>query len=278
MSFSATSDAQVVGIDAGATLCKIAYMRGKSIVTHTLPSRDTAGIRDYIATRHASRVVLAGGGARKVAAELPELSVALDTEFESWARGAPALAEAMGLVLPRDYLLVSLGTGTSILRIAVDAPGPVRVGGSALGGGTLMGLGQLLVQARDFDQLARLARIGDRSRVDLLVGDIYPEPDTPLPREFNAASFAKLASRSNEDLADALMGLVGENIGLLCGQLANRFELDHVVYCGSTLNANESLERVLVGVARMHGHRALFLDRGAFCGALGASLLQPVRS
>ncbi len=53
-----------------------------------------------------------------------------------------------------------------------------------------------------------------------LVGDIYSEGKLPLPADLNAASFAKLSSREPCDLAHALCGLVGENISLICGQLA----------------------------------------------------------
>ena len=48
-----------------------------------------------------------------------------------------------------------------------------RVGGTALGGGTLRGLGRLLLGTDDHERLVALAATGDRRRVDLLVGDLY---------------------------------------------------------------------------------------------------------
>src|ERR1700753_2239655 len=70
------------------------------------------------------------------------------------------------------YLLVNIGSGVSMIKVS----GPtsyVRVGGTSLGGGTLWGLLSLLTGARSFDEMLELARHGDNTGVDMLVGDIY---------------------------------------------------------------------------------------------------------
>jgi type II pantothenate kinase len=190
-------------------------------------------------------------------------------EFEAWALGAPILAGWAGLTLPERYLVVSLGTGTSIL--AVHGSRFQRAGGSALGGGALLGLARLLLQVDSFADLLALASRGDRRKVDLLVGDIYTQGDLPLPPEINAASFGKLASRQPEDLAHALMGLIGENIGLLCSTLARSHQAETVLYCGSTLEENQPLKEPLTMVSNMYGVTPVFLPAGAYCGAVGAA-------
>jgi type II pantothenate kinase len=177
----------------------------------------------------------------------------------------------MGRELPEHYLLVSLGTGTSVLEIQGD--GARRVGGTALGGGTLMGLGWLVLRTRSFDALTELARAGDRRPVDLLVGDIYPEGGIPLPLELTASNFAKLESTRAEDLARALMGLIGENVALICAALSREADAKLIVYCGSTLANNPALEEIVGGVTRMTGREACFLPDGPYCGAVGAAAL-----
>jgi type II pantothenate kinase len=190
-------------------------------------------------------------------------------EFAAWARGAPLLAARQGLDLPPHYLLVSLGTGTSVLSL--DRGRATRVGGSALGGGTLLGLGRLLLGVETFDEICELAARGDRRKVDLLVGDIYPGGELPLPADLNAASFAKLDSREPADVAHALMGMLGENIALICGTLARSVGAQAVVYCGSTLIHNPELREILRWVTAAYGAQPHFLDAGAYCGALGAA-------
>lgn len=265
-----------VGIDAGATLCKV-VLQGKTLETARYSSADLALVRSAVQRLHPKRIAATGGGAGLLGADLDGVAVQRVSEFEAWARGAPILAALSGVEIPDSYLLVSLGTGTSIL--AVREGTAERVGGSALGGGTLVGLGQLLVRTSRFEELVRLAGKGDRRRVDLLVGDIYRNGGISLPAELNAASFGKLASETGgqdprrEDVAHALMGMLGENIGLICGAAARYSGTSTILYCGSTLADNPALEDVVRGVTLTMGCRPMFFPEGAYCGAVGAAAL-----
>ncbi len=259
-----------IGIDVGATLCKVARC-GPGLETLAFDSRDLAGVQSMLGEWKPERILATGGGAAGLGETLAGAPVKRVAEFEAWARGAPLLAQLEGIDLPSAYLLVSLGTGTSILQISPR--GSRRVGGSALGGGSLLGLGRLLLGIDAFEEITALAERGDRRKVDLLVGDIYTQGELPLPAEFNAASFGKRLSREPADLAHGLMGLVGENVGLICGQLAQALEAEAVVYCGSTLTRNPTLGGILRGVSAAFGTPAHLLERGAFCGAVGAASL-----
>jgi type II pantothenate kinase len=146
------------------------------------------------------------------------------------------------------------------------------VGGTALGGGTLLGLARLLCRAESFAEIVDLAARGDRGRVDLLVGDVYPEGDIPLPPELTASNFAKLASREPADLAHALLGLLGENIGIPCAAMAAALGIETLVFGGGVLEGNPRLEEILRLTVQMSGREARFLPHGAFCGAVGAAL------
>jgi type II pantothenate kinase len=260
--------AGTVGIDVGATLCKLA-LRRHGWETTVCPSTDGDAARAIVERWRPTRVVATGGGADDLGDTLAGAPVERVSEFDAWARGAPLLAREDGLALPARYLLVSLGTGTSVLSIDDGSVG--RVGGTALGGGTVMGLGRLLLGVESFAELAALAHRGDRRAVDLLVGDVYRGDHAPLLRDLTAASFAKLASRRPEDLAHALMGLVGENVALLCGGFARGLTIAGVLYCGSTLTDNPALRAIVAEITTLFGHQPLFLERGAFCGAVGAA-------
>jgi len=257
-----------VGADAGATLCKLVLPAPTELRAVKFPSGDVASLRQYLGEWKPRRVIATGGGASRLARELRDLEVHTVPEFAAWARGAPLLAARIGLELPDKYLVAVIGTGTSVL--AIEPGGARRIGGSALGGGTLLGLGRLLLGVDSFDGICELAGRGDRRRVDLSVGDIYPGGEIALPPDLNASSFAKLDSREPPDLAHALVGMLGENIGLICGNLARTAGASAVVYCGSTLLHNRELQEILRWVTAMHGATAHFPEHGAFCGALGA--------
>jgi pantothenate kinase len=103
------------------------------------------------------------------------------------------------------YLLVTIGTGVSILR--VDGPRKhERISGSTIGGGTYWGLIRLLTDLEDFEDVMKLAERGDPSKVDMMVGDIYGE---------NSDALEKIGLTSN--LVSGRRAL-----GLVCGIVALR--------------------------------------------------------
>lgn len=279
-------DIAAIGVDVGATLLKLvvrdtseAAASGPSL--QSFPADELDRCVDTIRAAGISRIGLTGGAAPDLA---DRLSAADDTgnadsfvqvtEFEAWGRGAYRLLLELGQSEDDPYLLVSLGTGCSAMRIGPE--GATRVGGTALGGGTILGLGAALVGTREFSELTTLAAQGDRRKVDLLVGDIAGGANIPLPRELNAASFAKLARADaplmaeKQDLAHAIMGMVGENVGIICSGLAQNAGVGRVVYGGSTLRNNEPLADVLRLMALGTGLEPVILPNGEFTGALGA--------
>ena len=274
----------LVGIDVGATLAKLA-VRGAdgSLDFGFLPASDLPTIARRIEDQAPGRVGLTGCGA-------PALEARIDVpcfrflEFEAWGRGSRRLLEAQGFDPEEPYLLVSLGTGTSILCVEGDAIS--RVGGTALGGGTVLGLGAALTGVGDHDGLCRLAQEGERQHVDLRVSDIYGENEIPLPGETTAASFGKVLHRAplasgteatgrggapgRSDLAAAVMGLVGENVALICAGHCTQRGIKRLVYGGGALQANPVLTGVLLGVSAGMGAEPVLLENGNFAGALGA--------
>jgi type II pantothenate kinase len=261
---------ETVGIDVGATLAKLVLARGGGLRAR-LPSADLAAVVAQISAWRPRRIAATGGGAAELGERVGGIAVERVGEFEAWARGAPLVAALAGVELPAAHLLVSLGTGTSVLVVRDGRA--ERVGGSALGGGTLLGLGRLLLSAGSFAEIAGLASRGDRRRVDLSVGDIYRQGGLPLNPDLNAASFGKLASTAPADLAHALMGLVGENVGIIATALARAQGVAAIVYCGSTLDENPALEQALSLATRAFGGEPLYLPLGAYCGAVGAAAL-----
>jgi len=192
------------------------------------------------------------------------------TEFDAWSAGAAALLARQGLPGPERDLVVSIGTGTSMLL--VEEQGGARLAGTALGGGTLLGLGKALLGCGEYEELMALAARGDRRKVDLCVSDLDPDGALPLPGHATAASFAKLAAEGAPpepaDVAHALVGLVAENIGILARSVAAASKARRIVYGGSTLSGDAPLRPILAACA--FGCEAIFLERGEYAGALGA--------
>ncbi len=272
-----TEIGQEAGVDIGATLAKaVVVPAGAGLETfesYVGPSGDLPALAAFLANRPGLRLAATGAGAHRLANLVkPSEPPVLSDEFEAWGEGEKVLLRRADFTPTTPHYLVSLGTGTSILRIGQE--GRVsRAGGTGLGGGTLRGFGQLLLGQGDHDALTALAFQGDRRRVDLLVRDLYPSGDIALQGDLTASNLGRIASRDSRDVANAITGLVGENIGLLAAALSKQeavpFPLD-IVYAGSTLRQNVALRDVLAFATSVGGARALFLPNGEFVGAVGA--------
>jgi type II pantothenate kinase len=275
MSTCEVSGAQV-GVDVGSSLTKLAVREPSGKTHFQLFSRGPAAeLVKAVEIAGPVSLGLTGGGAAALASLLSLSSVQVN-EFMAWGAGANQLLNRQpNLSLPQSpYLLVSLGTGTSIM--VVDEDSVTRAGGTALGGGTIVGLGAALLGWADFAKTCSLAESGSRDNVDLLVRDIYPDQGVPLNGDLTAASFGRLgrlgpsAEMKQEDLAASIMRLVGENVALIAGGHAHRLKIRDIVYGGSTLRKNPVLARVLTEVTLMMGLKASILEDGEFAGALGA--------
>lgn len=262
-------------MDWGATLAKLALRNADgSIEYRLLPTEDADESRAALAAIGARRIGLTGGGAAMLARSLAG-EVAQVNEFAAWGAGAAALLAEAGRVGAQRYLLVSVGTGTSILL--VDGVSVSRVGGTALGGGTLLGLGAGLLGTSDFAEIAGLAQRGSRREIDLLVSDIYPAGGIALAGDLTASNFGKYARRHRDgaplapaDVAHAIMGLIAENVALICSGVAANAQVTRVVFGGSTLRENPALADLLGHFLRAFGRDPVFLPHGEFAGALGA--------
>lgn len=185
------------------------------------------------------------------------------------------------------YLLVSIGTGVSILR--VDGPRQhERVSGSTIGGGTYWGLCRLLTGCDSFSDVLNLAMKGDPSKVDMMVGDIYGKNSDALekiglPSDIVASSFGKLVAKQNpsedvkeEDLARALLLMVTNNIGQVAHLNARLHNTARIYFVGTFLQHNTISQQRLAHAIDYWSKgemEAQFLEHEGYFGALGAFLL-----
>ncbi|CEG26972.1 type II pantothenate kinase [Bacillus sp. B-jedd] len=259
-----------VGIDAGGTLLKLAYSENGTIKYRKSEYGQAESLLQWLKMlAPQAEVYLTGGKARWVKEKFfPDAE--LKDEFSSICTGATILFSKQADSAVGSYLLVNIGTGTSIL-LAGKGKGK-RVGGSGLGGGTFMGLGQLLANTSDFEEMVNLVSKGDRRKTDLLVKDIYGDGGEPLAAEMTAANFGKLPLGGRDDHMAALVNMLAETLVLLSSQAALAEKVETVVFAGSTLTGNKPFKEALSAYTSMFGLKPIILENGEYCGALGALL------
>lgn len=184
---------------------------------------------------------------------------------------------------PYPFILVNIGSGVSILAVR-GANDYKRISGTSLGGGTFLGLCSLLTGCTTFEEAIQLATKGDHTKVDKLVRDIYggDYERFGLPGSLVASSFGQMNSKerrtsvTREDLANATLVTITNNIGLIARMCAVNEKIDKVVFVGNFLRVNPISMKLLAFAMDYwsnHTLKALFLEHEGYFGAIGTLLL-----
>ena len=163
-----------------------------------------------------------------------------------------------------------------------------------IGGGTLLGLSNLLTGVNDFDTITALSNKGDNSNVDMLVRDIYGDssPYSDLSGDLLASSFAKVAfdneldgsmkhnadfskKYKKEDVLNSLVFMISFNIGQLAYLTSNLHDVKKMFFIGNYVRGHElAMDRISFAVDYMSQGKkdAHFMTYDGYHGAIGAFL------
>ena len=134
-------------------------------------------------------------------------------------------------------LVVSAGTGVAMVsarRSTVE-----HVTGSAVGGGTLIGLSSLILGSSDVDHIDRLAMVGNANAVDIMLSEAVGAEVGRLPAHANAVNLGKLSRQeefSHEDLAAGLVRMVAQVIAVIALNAASASDLSEIILVGHLMD------------------------------------------
>lgn len=206
----------IIGVDLGTSGTKLAargpqrlsFQRRPTVRGETLAARAVEQFLDWaeIPRNEVDRLVLTGVRTSFFTRPLLGLPTFTVPEFEAIGRG--------GVIAGVErVLVVSMGTGTALVMAGPE--GCAHLGGSGIGGGTLSGLGLLLLGEGRPDRIGQMALRGRPEKVDLLMGDICKVNLPNLQRDMTAANFGHVApDAAPEDIALGLVTLVLQSAGL----------------------------------------------------------------
>ncbi len=268
----------IIGIDAGISSTKIIGIEnGKRIMEPLSVTGNDAVANIYgavgkyllnnndMALQDVEQIMITGIGGTGLSSNIHDCPTTYVDEFI--ANGLGARFDS-GL----DHMIVvSMGTGTSLVR--VDGDDIRHIGGIGMGGGTLLGLSQVLLKTSNINEISRLAECGNYARVNLLIEDICHTQVDGLSGYATASLFAKALRNSptNSDLAAGLVHMVLETIGsaAVLSQLNGGFK-DFVLVGG--LTALESGKYVFTTLEALYGVHFHIPKYAPYCTALGAAL------
>ncbi|WP_085991150.1 type II pantothenate kinase [Oceanobacillus senegalensis] len=262
-----------IGIDAGGSLIKMAYEERGDFHVKSYDYQDLNNLFNWLQMlKPDANLFITGGKSFQIKTAVNQQTNMVE-EFEAIAKGTRYLLQKEKPSFDEDFILVSIGTGTSIFHVSSDAT--TRVAGSGIGGGTLLGMGSIITGRKDFHQIIELAKKGSNHNSDLLVKDIYAPHEPPIPGALTAANFGKAHVNKTarvEDYVASLIQMIGETIITLAVQCVQANQMKKVVFVGSTLNGNEPLKSVLSGFQDYYSYDPIFLDKGSHAGAIGTLL------
>ncbi|WP_397537772.1 type II pantothenate kinase [Rummeliibacillus pycnus] len=268
---------KAIGIDAGGTLTKLAYLNDQhEIQLKHFPSNDLPAILEWIQQQEdIEEIGLTGGRTGQIKAMLDsDKSIHYIVEFEATLKGVRYQLAKEDHQFDKS-IITNVGTGTSIHYM--DDMEHMRVGGTGVGGGTLIGLAALTTGIKDYKEILQLAKNGNRQDIDLLVEEIFQGIETPveLKPSLTASNFGKVgikesAEYESADILATVQGLVGEVITTLSIQLAEQMDVEHIIYIGTTLDQNDKLREIIADYTILKKKTPVFLEDHGFSGAIGA--------
>ena len=219
------------------------------------------------------RLVVTGGRHRLLPEWIDKCRVESVHEVQAIGGGGQALGELEGTSLDETVLVVSAGSGTAMVEVRGGIC--AHVTGTGVGGGTLLGLSRLLLGTVDHDKIDALAQRGDPNGADLALSDVVNGSIGRLPPDATAVNFGRLADRdlavSREDLAAALVSLVGQVISIVAINAARAQQIECIVVTGHLIDM-PSMRRVFGQVAAIYDS-CIILPRGSGYGTATGALL-----
>ena len=274
----------VIGIDVGGSTTKIVGLSGTGekieliepeLIKACDPLTSVYGAFGKFTDGHKikfsdiSKVMITGVGAGYVKDSLYGLNCERVEEFNSIGSGGLYLS---GL---SEALVVSMGTGTAMVHAKSDGVMDY-LGGTGVGGGTLMGLSKLLVGAESVEHISEWADGGSLENIDLRIKDITAENSlSALSRELTVANFGNVSDLATKsDIALGVMNMVFETVAMISIFAARSAGVSDIVLTGNITKIPYCRERfsVLEKMMSHYGVKFVTPKYSSFATVIGAAI------
>ncbi|HHV10362.1 MAG TPA: pantothenate kinase [Clostridiales bacterium] len=266
----------ILGIDVGGSTTKIVAFRNKDQMLGSLQVRASDQITSLygaighfthiykISLKDVSKIVITGVGASFVNDDIYGIPTFKVDEFQAIGLGGAMLSKL------EQALVVSMGTGSAYVRVLKDQI--THIGGSGVGGGSLLGLSSKLINENDIGLIAAIAEKGDLTKVDLTIQDISRDLIPKLPPLTTASNFGHIKSEAAKaDLALGTINMVFQTIGMLAVFACLDTPIRDVVLIGA-LTTLPQAETVFGEVGKLYPINFIIPPHAVFATAIGATV------
>lgn len=286
----------VIGIDIGGSTTKIVGFHFEEherprlitpeVVRATDPITSMYGAfgkftdRNNLPLNRIDRVMMTGVGSTFSEKPIYGLTCRRVSEFSCIGLGGLYLSNL------QEAIVVSMGTGTALIhakahRVAPDGTPIVSneqdteieyLGGTGVGGGTLVGLTKKLIGVDTVEHIEQLCRDGNLTNIDLRVSDISHDCFPGMNENLTAANFGKVSDLATpNDVALGIANMVAETIFMMSIFAARSFDLTDIVLIGN-LSTLAPVRRVFDDLQHNFGVRFLIPENSQYGTVIGAAL------
>lgn len=166
------------------------------------------------------------------------------------------------------FVVASVGTGTAFIKN--ENGDMAHLGGSGVGGGTLLNLCKKINPEVNFETIRNAELTGNLKNVDLKLQDVTTEEIKNLPKDITAANFGKLNNKaSDDDVILGIMNMVFETVGVMAAFVAKSSNITNIIVIGQAANIPYA-RKVFDKIERLHDVKFTIPQNAEYGTAIGA--------
>ncbi len=271
----------ILGIDVGLSTTKIVgfditggdrrlmeplFVRATDPVTSMYGALGKFTSENDLSLNDIEKVMVTGVGASEIKDNIYSLKWEAISEFDCIGLGGRYLSEF------ERAIIVSLGTGTALVYSEKDKS-PVYLGGTGVGGGTLVGLSKKLLGMDNVEHIEQLATGGDLSNVDIKINALTNQDIAPgFADSMTASNFGNVSDiATNSDVALGIINMVFETVGMVSVFAARNYDLKDIVLTGNLTTVSQA-KTVFDSLNRMFNMNFVIPKYARFGTVIGAAL------
>lgn len=168
----------------------------------------------------------------------------------------------------KSFIVASVGTGTAFIK---NENGDVaHIGGTGVGGGTLINLCKKINPEVNFQDIKNSELTGNLKNVDLTIQDVTTEEIKTLPKDTTAVNFGKLNERATEqDIILGIMNMIFETIGVMAALAAKGSNTTKIIVIGQVVNIPYA-RKVFDKIENLHNVKFIIPKNAEYGTAIGA--------
>lgn len=271
----------VIGIDVGGSTTKIVgfentiggnrlidplFVRATDPITALYGAFGKFTDQNGIELSDIDIVKVTGVGSSKINKPIYGLNCEHVSEFDCIGLGGLYLS---GL---DEAIVASLGTGTALIH-ARRGEKMEYLGGTGVGGGTLIGLSKRMLGMDDIQHIQELAENGDLDKIDWRIGNISKKDLLPgASDKMTASNFGNISDiASKSDIALGIINMVFETIAMVAMFAARNYNLRDIVLTGNLTTLRKAPD-LFKSLNAMFNLNFIIPDNSRFGTVIGAAL------